>query len=278
MPVYVGTSGYYYREWVGPFYPDGTTAGNMLERYSDVFDALEINATYYRPPDPGMFAKYPERTAGQVKIIVKLHSAFTHERSAEKEDAERFEIAVEPLKDAGQFGAYLAQFPQSFHNTAVAREHIEKLRLLLPDSKLVMEFRHDSWWRKDVLAFLKELEISMSTVDLPEITGLPPTVATYSADPAYLRLHGRNSKEWYEGREPRYTYQYNRDELDGILKKVQKLVSKSDEIFVLFNNHPFAHAPINAQELLGILRELMPNLLPPMKKSRRSNDNQIDLF
>ena len=262
MPVYIGTSGFYYREWIGPVYPDGTQPSSMLEKYSRMFDSLEINATFYRPPNPDMFSKYPERTFRHVKIVVKLHSSFTHERTAAKDDARRFDIAVKPLEESDQFAAYLAQFPQSFHNSKEAREYVEHLRHLFPNSKLVVEFRHKSWWKDDILRFLKDLGMSMCTVDLPQIQNLPPTGATYTADPAYVRLHGKNERDWYEGRDARYTYVYKKDELKGILNKVKKLLIKSDEVFVFFNNHPLGNAAINANEFIKILRDALPAALP----------------
>jgi len=278
MPVYIGTSGFYYHEWVGPVYPDGTPPRKMLENYSGMFPALEINSTFYRPPRSDQFEKYPDRTGKQVKIVVKLHSSFTHERNAKKGDANRFDVSVEPLKESGQFSGYLAQFPQSFHNTAQARGYVETLRHLFPESTLVVEFRHKSWWHDDILHFLHDLGISMCTVDLPQITNLPPTGATFTAPPAYVRLHGRNSDAWFEGRDARYTYRYAKAELRGILKKVRKLILKSDEVYVFFNNHPLGNAAINANEFIEILREALPEAVPKPLSGCDESDGQTCLF
>jgi len=278
MPVYAGTSGFYYPEWVGPFYPEGTSTSSMLEEYARHFDALEINSTYYRQPKAGMFRKYPERTGGRLQIIIKLHSAFTHERNAEKEDSGRFKVAVEPLVESGQFAGYLAQFPQSFHHSLKAREHIEKLRELFPDARIFAEFRHSSWWQRDVLPYLRDQGISMSTVDLPEIAFLPPTGATFTTAPAYLRLHGRNREDWYAGREERYTYRYDIDELESVLERVKKLLRRSETVFVLFNNHPFANAPINAKQLIELIREALPDMLPERVSGPDKEEDQMNLF
>jgi len=278
MPVYVGTSGFSYKEWIGPVYPPGTKSSAMLERFSGMFHALEINSTFYRPPGKDMFKKYPSRTGGEMKIVVKLHGAFTHTRNAGPGEAESFDEAVKPLKDSGQFACYLAQFPQSFHNSDDARKYIEKLRDMFPEIPLVCEFRHKSWWDKDMLDFLKALSISMSTVDGPEIESLPPRGTTYTCDPAYVRLHGRNKDNWYAGATERYTYRYKRSELEGILKKVQKLVLKSDEVFVVFNNHPLGNAPINANQFIEMLREVLPGSLPAPKRARPNEIEQTSLF
>jgi len=278
MPVYVGTSGYYYKEWVGPVYPEGTPTGKMLELFSGMFDALEINSTFYSPPKKDMFRNYPERTGGHIKVVVKLHGAFTHDMSAAKADAERFSEAIKPIVESGQFAGFLAQFPQRFHHTGEAREYIEKLRRLFPGAKLVFEFRHKSWWRKDVLEFLKDLGISMCTVDLPSLPGLPPTGATFTSEPGYVRLHGRNEKGWYEGRDERYTYKYEKSELQEVLEKVKKLVLTTEEVMVFFNNHPLGNAAINANEFVHLLREILPDALPPPRVPRPDNTDQISLF
>jgi len=278
MPIFVGTSGFYYHEWIGPVYPDRTPPAKMLEFYSSMFPTLEINSTFYRPPRHDMFSKYPDRTGCGVKIVVKLHSTFTHERTAGKNNARQFDVSVEPLKESEQFSAYLAQFPQSFHNTQKARGYVETLRRLFPDSPLVMEFRHKSWWNEEVLKFLKDMQISMCTVDLPQVSNLPPTGTTFTSPPAYLRLHGKNSDDWYEGRDARYTYNYNKGELEGILKKVQKLVLKSDEVYVFFNNHPHGNAAVNANEFLKILREVLPDSVPAPQSGCSTDDGQENLF
>lgn len=279
MPVYIGTSGFFYPEWIGPVYPDGTPQSKMLETYAGMFDVVEINATFYRPPSKTQFNKYPERTGGQMKIVVKLHSSFTHQRDALNEDASKISEAMKPIEDSGQFSGYLAQFPQSFHNTRDARAHIEKLREMFPDAPLICEFRHKSWWNRDVLEFLRDFNIAMSCVDAPDISNLPPSGATYTADPAYVRLHGRNAESWYAGdREGRYTYKYSQDELHEWLQKVKKLMVKSGEIYVAFNNHPFGYAAMDAQAFLEILRDAIPDSLPVRVPATSHDPDQPTLF
>jgi uncharacterized protein YecE (DUF72 family) len=278
MTVYVGTSGFYYKEWVGPVYPPGTKSSTMLERFAGMFHALEINSTFYTPAAKDMFERYPERTGGEMKIIVKLHGNFTHRRNARSGDVEAYERAVQPIRESGQFACYLAQFPQSFQSTDEAHKYVEKLRGMFPDIPLVCEFRHNSWWNKDVLDFLKDMNVSMSTVDGPRISSLPPPGATFTCPPAYVRLHGRNASDWYEGAEERYTYKYKRSELEGVLRKVQKLVLKSDKVFVVFNNHPLGNSAINANQFIEMLREVLPGSMPPAGKYRPNEFEQTTLF
>ncbi len=278
MTVYVGTSGFYYKEWVGPVYPSGTQTSSMLEIYSSMFHALEINSTYYRPPGPRMFANYPSRTREQTKLVVKLHSSFTHERNADQSASIGFREAIKPVSESGQFAGFLAQFPQSFHNSKNSRDYISRIRSLFPDDQLIMEFRHESFWDADILKLLNQMEISMCTVDLPSIPSLPPTGPTYTSDPAYIRLHGKNESGWYNGADERYTYNYSTDELEGILVKLKKILKKAGDIFVFFNNHPHGNAAINANEFIDILRNALPDALPAPLKDTSEDQSQLDMF
>ncbi|HDS29647.1 MAG TPA: DUF72 domain-containing protein, partial [Firmicutes bacterium] len=120
---------------------------------------------------------------------------------------------------------------------------------------------------------------SMSSVDAPEISNLPSRGEIYTAEPAYLRLHGRNKDAWFEGgREARYTYRYNKDELSEWLRKMKKLLVKSGDIYIAFNNHPFGYSAMNATEFLEMLREIMPDSVPKRKLSLKSDSDQPTLF
>jgi uncharacterized protein YecE (DUF72 family) len=262
MAVYVGTCGFSYPEWVGPVYPDGTKSAKMLEVYSGMFRALEIDSTYYGPPSSTMFNRYPERTGGHLQIFMKLHKTFTHDRTAGMPDANIFTEAIKPLVASGQFQGFLAQFPQTFFETPENREYIEQLRDLFPDTNVVCEFRHEDWWKDDPLKFVADLKFPVVTVDAPDMSTLPPNKIIFTSEPGYIRLHGRNSEGWYKGANERYTYKYSSKELSDWLRKVKKMVVKADKLFVFFNNHPFGYAALNAAEFIEILRVAMPDAMP----------------
>jgi uncharacterized protein YecE (DUF72 family) len=276
MIIYVGTCGFSYVDWIGPVYPEGMNRAKMLEVYSGMFPSVEIDSTYYRPPSSTMFNRYPERTGGNLKVSMKLHSRFTHEREADKSEAEVFEIAVKPLEDSGQFAGFLAQFPQSFGETPLNRAYIEKLRELFPDKTVICEFRHEDWFREDALKFLSALNFPVSTVDEPDMSTLPGTGVVYTKPPAYVRLHGRNYRDWYKGAQERYTYNYSPEELHDWVVKIKNLAKDADTVYVFFNNHPLGYAATNAQELMDLLNKVMPESV--MKVPRKLNPKQEKLF
>lgn len=268
MAVLVGTCGFSYKEWVGVVYPEGTSQGRMLEVYSRMFPAVEIDSTYYRLPQRTMFRRYPQRTGGKLKVVVKLNSRFTHERDAGNDEARAFFEAVKPLEDSGQFACFLAQFPQSFRATEESAAYLDKLRGLLAGRTVVCEFRHADWWSEEAVDWLRRLGMPMCTVDEPQISSLPPDTPVFTSEPAYVRLHGKNRAGWYKGASERYLYRYSSEELSEWLKKVRKLSMEADTVYVFFNNHPYGYAAINAAEFMRLLREHMPgslaNGLPPV--------------
>jgi uncharacterized protein YecE (DUF72 family) len=275
MIIYIGTCGFSYLEWVGPVYPDGTSRQKMLEVYSGMFPAVEIDSTYYRPPSRIMFKRYPERTGGNLKVSMKLHSRFTHEREADESDAEVFKIAIRPLEDSGQFAGFLAQFPQSFRETPENRKYIEKLRELFPDRTVICEFRHEDWFKEDALKFLSALNFPVSTVDEPDMSTLPGTGVVCTGPPAYVRLHGRNYRDWYKGGQDRYTYKYSAEELQDWVKRIRGLAEDADTVYVFFNNHPLGYAATNARELMELLNKVMPKSVAKVPKKPKSEQEKL---
>ena len=126
--IYIGTSGWSYPEgegtWKGYFYPPGTK--NELVYYSQFFNTVEVNSSFYRPPNPGFVANWVKRTPAGFLFTVKLWQKFTHpnmyRESSGKEavisydDIDMFRRTLEPLVKADKMGALLAQFPPSFKN------------------------------------------------------------------------------------------------------------------------------------------------------------------
>ena len=127
----------------------------MLEYYAVLFDAVEINATYYRIPTPGGFGRMASVTPRDFGFVVKLHSAMTHERKPRLGEFSAFKTCLEPLATAGKLLGLLAQFPWSFQDTLPNRDYLVWLRGQLADYPLHMEFRHISWIQNNVFPFIE---------------------------------------------------------------------------------------------------------------------------
>lgn len=254
--LHIGTSGYSYDDWIGPFYPKGTTKGRFLEHYARHFDTVEINATYYAPASVRMMEGLVRRSGGLVTFCVKANRRMTHERDADAPAYDGFREAIEPLVGAGVLGAVLAQFPQSLKPDARGREAVERVREGLGGLPLVFEFRHRSWVDARVFSWMRSHEVGLCCVDGPAIESLfPPLVEVTSPSLAYLRCHGRNAEAWYEHEEAyqRYDYLYSDEETREVAAAVRKLESAAGHVFVFYNNHFRAKSVDGARRLMRAL-------------------------
>ena len=255
--IYIGTSGFSYDDWIGHFYPEGMRKPDMLRYYAERFKAIEVNFTYYRMPDARTLAQMAAKTPPGFQFVVKAHSEMTHERSGATEPFAQFAAALQPLIAAGKFGCVLAQFPYSFKPDAQAAAYVRFLREQLADLPVVVEFRNSQWVSNATFQLLGELGLGYCCVDEPKLRGLMPPVAVATADPAYVRFHGRNAEHWFEHEQAwqRYDYLYSEDELREWVPKVRQLAEQTSRTYVFFNNHYQSKAAINASLFDQLLEE-----------------------
>jgi len=253
--IRVGTSGFSYPDWVGPFYPTGTRQPAMLPWYARHFDALEINFTYYRLPVPGQLEAMSARCADRVTLAVKAWQGMTHTCEASAGDLAGFTAALAPLSERGVLGAVLLQFPGSFRPSAAANRHLVGLVSRLRPFPVVAEFRHSSWVREETFHLLRTEGVGYCCVDEPELPGLIPPVAVATADTAYVRFHGRNAGKWFQHDHPheRYDYRYGIDELAAWVPRLRQLDALAARTLVFMNNHYEAKAVTNARQLQELL-------------------------
>lgn len=253
--IRVGTSGYSFADWVGPFYPHGTRSQDMLPFYQQHFSTVEINSTYYRIPPPRTLARMAERTPADFLFLSKLPATLTHQRERDLMQVRTFLAALAPLDEAGKNGGCLAQFPFSFRQGPASEDHLRWLREALGDTPLFVEFRHCSWDLPDLKERLTALGLGFCCVDEPSLRGLFPRRVMLSGDQAYVRFHGRNGREWWRGGPRRYDYLYTEAELEPWQGFVRDLAQQAKQTFVFFNNCHAGHAVINArmmEEILGL--------------------------
>ena len=199
--ILIGTSGYSFLDWVGPFYPPGTEKSHMLDFYARHFLTVEVNATYYRIPPPSTLHAMERKTPEGFEFVVKAHHDMTHEQSLDSEIYRVFARAVEPLRLAGKLSGFLAQFPYGFRRSAKNEEFLVEMKLRLPDAPLYVEFRHASWIRDDVFSWMGEQGLGYVSVDEPDLPGLVPPVARMTGPGPYIRFHGRNKENWWRNPE-----------------------------------------------------------------------------
>jgi uncharacterized protein YecE (DUF72 family) len=187
MKLWVGTSGYSYKEWLGKFYPERLASKEMLGFYASRLPAVEINNTFYRLPKEAMLQFWARQVPAEFRFVLKAPQKITH---------------VKRLKDAAAEVEYLFRVGTALGSTAGAilfqlppylRKNIETLEtflsLLPTDRPVAFEFRHSSWFDDDVLACLRDQNRALCLAETDEIESpdLLPT-ATWG----YIRL--RRSK------------------------------------------------------------------------------------
>ncbi len=228
----------------------------MLDYYASVFDAAEINATYYRIPGRKSAEGMVRTAAGRLRFAVKAPGDLTHKLRIDESTLLAWRRFLEPFTDNDCLGAVLLQFPQRFHFTARSARYLQAVFRRIGELPAVVELRHGSWDADNANDLLRELKASRALVDQPGLQGLSKSGAENAVGSiGYVRFHGRNDASWYsegDGSE-RYTYQYSEDELQEWVPTIQSLDNEQTPTFVFFNNHPKGYAPDNAETLAGML-------------------------
>jgi uncharacterized protein YecE (DUF72 family) len=252
----VGPAGWSYPDWKGRVYPQPLPRGfDPLAFLSGIFRGIEVDSTFYRPPEAARTESWAKRTPPGFLFAVKAWERFTHDRAGfSDDDALGFREGLEPLRAAGKLGALLLQFPWFFRDGPEARDRIRRAADALRGcAPLVVELRHVSWLR--AFDFLKEQGLSFCNIDQPASSTALTGTRHVTGPVGYVRLHGRNAKAWFDpkaGRDQKYDYLYSREELQDWVEAVRSM-GEADRLFVITNNHFQGKAVANAIQLARAL-------------------------
>lgn len=253
-PIHIGTSGYSFEDWRGVLYPVRLPKTQMLGYYAQLFDTVEINATYYAIPHSRVFTSMLKQVPKSFSFTVKAHQSATHRRDQFDTETPKFLTAISPLAESGQLAGVLLQFPWSFDRSSRHEQHLANCRTAMPGLPLYVEFRHASWVRPETISLLESLEMGCVTVDEPQLPKLVPPVPLVSGDAAYLRFHGRNAEKWYSGDgHARYDYLYSGDELKEWQSKIEEIRKRVKALRLYFNNCHLGQAVTNAKQMVQLL-------------------------
>src|ERR1700745_2627992 len=267
-----GTAGWSYKDWEGVFYPSGMQHRKLhpLEYLARFFDTTEITTSFYGPIKAQLAKLWCRKVAAvnpSFLFTAKLYRAFTHSPIAvmeptsaasirpTDEDEARTREGLDPIASEGRLGALLIQFPVSFKNTSLNREYLERLLRQFIEYPRVVEVPHSSWDNPDTLASFVRNGVAFCNIDQPTLgRSLAPTEHVTSSL-GYVRLHGRNYKEWFnsDDRNDRYNYLYSENELGAWKEKIESVAEKAQTTYVIANNHYEARAGANALELKSML-------------------------
>ncbi len=291
---YIGTAGWSYKDWEGVVYPAKKGAGfHALYFLGQYINIVEINSTFYRPPVMRISLSWVKKVEGFPGFLfaVKLHQVFTHNRKDfSQKDVDEFKLGIEPLVSSGRLAAILLQFPWSFANTVSNMNYLTSLFQSFSKYPLALEVRHGSWVDERFFAVLTEHKVCFVNIDQPLINNsIEPSSIVTVPEFSYVRLHGRNYKDWFRegaGRDARYNYLYSKGELEDWVERIKNLGKKSEKVFVITNNHYRGQAMANALQIRNMLTgeklEIPDTLLKEFPVLKQLIDEikkgQLDLF
>jgi len=224
--LYVGTSGYSYKEWKGSFYPEKLAAKDMLPYYAERLNAVELNNTFYRLPQRSMVESWRDQVPDSFRFSVKASQRITHfKRLKEAEEPTKLMLeTIAALDD--RLGVVLFQLPPNMKKDL---ERLETFLELLPAGvRSTFEFRHPTWFEDDVLELLKRHNHALCVSDTDD---LPTNRIDKTADWGYLRLRRVN---------------YSREDLAAWVQRIKEQKWKS--IFVFFKHEDEGTGPKLAAE------------------------------
>jgi uncharacterized protein YecE (DUF72 family) len=230
--LYVGTSGYSYKEWKGSFYPEKLPAKDMLPYYAERLKAVELNNTFYRLPQRSMVEGWKAQVPDDFRFTVKASQRITHfKRLKEAEEATKYLLdTVSALED--RLGVVLFQLPPNMKKDL---ERLSSFLQTLPTgTKAAFEFRHPSWFEDDVLELLQEHNRALCVSDTDD---LPCNRIDKTAEWGYLRLRRVN---------------YPESELKEWVKRIK--LQKWSEVYVFFKHEDEATGPKLAAQFVSLCK------------------------
>ncbi|MCU1275999.1 MAG: hypothetical protein JWO48_3430 [Bryobacterales bacterium] len=236
--IRIGTSGWHYKHWKGPFYPPDLPASKMLEYYLRHFDTVEINNTFYRLPSETALATWRDSTPATFRFAVKGSRYLTHMKKLSDPEAglEKFLSCAKIL--GHKLGPILFQLPPFLD---AKPERLDAFLAALPRSlRCAFEFRHPGWHNPAIYDLLRSYNAAFCIFD---IAGFQSPIEV-TADFAYVRLHGPGG---------RYQGSYSHASLERWAEHIRAWRKRLKAVYVYFDNDQTGYAPQNALELKRLL-------------------------
>lgn len=249
--TFIGTSGFSYSHWQGLFYPPDLKQKDWLRFYSQHFDTVEVNATFYHSMKPATFEKWRKAVGSSFVFSIKASRFITH--------IKRLKGCENPLKNlmdgiralrrvsnevgprkarSNLLDVVLFQLPSRWRANP---ERLKAFVKILPkDFRFAFEFRDESWLTPEIYEILKRANCALVIQDSPDW----PKAEEITADFTYLRFHGAKKL---------YSSSYTQKELESWAKKIKNWLKKGFDVYSYFNNDALGHAVENAKTLKDLV-------------------------
>jgi uncharacterized protein YecE (DUF72 family) len=259
--LYLGTQGFSFDDWVGPFYPEGTPRREYLEAYVARFNSVEIDSTFYGVPRASTVEGWRGRTPPDFRFTAKFPRLITHEKMLDraKGDAEAFVNRMQLLGD--KLAVLILQFAYSF-----TPDHFDRLENFLRDlphgPRYAVEIRNRKWLTPDFGEMLSDHDAALVLQDLHYM----PRLDWVTTDFTVIRWLGRR-----EDIERFDEIQIDRTErLNWWAERVRTFLDDGVDVYGFFNNHFAGHSPASLRQFAGMLGVDLP-------EAGASSAQQLDL-
>jgi uncharacterized protein YecE (DUF72 family) len=237
--ILIGTSGWHYDSWRGPFYPPGLTIKQQLQYYASQLDSAELNGVFYRTPTPEAVRSWREQTGHDFVFTWKASKFITHWKRLSDRSINSLQLLESRLSLLGdKAGPILFQLPPNF---AVDTDRLASfIKLLSRKRRYSFEFRHASWYCAPVLRLLRDENISLCLSDHHDA----PAPWRRTADFVYVRGHGPGG---------RYAGHYGPATLRDWAARIKSWKKQGYDVFVYFDNDQKSAAPLDALKLKQLI-------------------------
>lgn len=238
--ILIGTSGWHYGSWRGPFFPAGLMIRHQLQYYATQFSTTELNGVFYRTPTRESVSAWHDTTPDDFVFAWKASKFITHWKRLSDASRNSLELMEDRLSLlGGKAGPILFQLPPQFKADAPRLSRF--IRLLSRKRRYSFEFRHPSWYERAVLDVLRDANIALCISDHHDA----PAPWQRTADFLYVRGHGPGG---------RYKGHYRSDTLTEWARQIRAWKRQRHDVFVYFDNDQKSAAPKDALRLQALLK------------------------
>jgi uncharacterized protein YecE (DUF72 family) len=237
--VLIGTSGWHYESWRGPFFPGGLRGKDQLQYYASQFRTTELNGVFYRTPSLDAVGAWSAQTGQDFVFAWKASKFITHWKRLSSSSINSLALIEERLAILGKkAGPILFQLPPNFE---VDPERLASFfKLLSRKRRYSFEFRHPSWYQPDIFRLLRKRNIALCMSDHHDA----PAPWKRTADFIYIRGHGPGG---------RYKGHYRAQTLSEWATRIRSWKQQGCDAFVYFDNDQKSAAPVDALKLMQLL-------------------------
>jgi uncharacterized protein YecE (DUF72 family) len=237
--IFIGTSGWSYKSWRGPFFPSEVMVKHHLQFYATQFDSAELNGVFYRTPTLAAVRGWRDNTPDDFVFAWKASKFITHWKRLSDKSRNSLALIEQRLKILGpKAGPVLFQLPPQF---AANPDRLDRFMKLVPKRwRVSFEFRHDSWYCNEVFKLLRKHDVALCISDHADA----PAPWQVTAPFVYVRGHGPTG---------RYKGHYSKKTLRAWARKIRAWKRGRKDVYVYFDNDQKSAAPADALKLARLL-------------------------